>query len=127
MNSKTILIAVVAVFLALSAIGLMFGEEEPEETEPEGPTKMEQSFMTYMDQQGIGYGEVDIGDRVASVYVDPTTLTYNDLYNVTYTFTERMINSRDSVDVTVFVYDNMSYQQLAKGGYDMDSGRIVVE
>ncbi|KXS46218.1 MAG: hypothetical protein AWU58_737 [Methanohalophilus sp. T328-1] len=127
MNSKTILIAVVALFLALSVIGLMFGEDAPEETEPAEPTAMEQSFMTYMDQEGIGYGEVEVDGTVASVYVDPTTLTYNDLYNVTYTFTDRMINSQDSVHVTVFVYDSQSYQQLAEGGYDMDSGRIVIE
>lgn len=127
MNSKTILIAVVALFLALSAIGLIFGEDTPEQTEPDGPTPMEQSFMTYMDQEGIGYGEVEVDGTVASVYVDPSTLTYNDLYNVTYTFTDRMINSQDSVYVTVYVYDSQSYQQLAEGDYDMDSGRIVIE
>jgi hypothetical protein len=125
MNSKTILIAVVVVFLALSGIGLIFGDDTPDE--PTGPSEEEQIVMDYFDERNISYGEVETDDTMIAAYIDTEGLTSQDVYNAAYGLTDWKIAQEDSVYINVYLYDNYSKQQLAKGHYDGDSGRIVVE
>jgi len=125
MNSKTILAIVVVAFLALSVIGFVFGEDEP--SEPSGPSEEEQIVMNYFDEHNISYGEIETDDTMVSAYIDTAGLTADDVYNAAYDLTDWKIAQEDSVYVTVYIYNNATAQQLAKGHYDGDSGRIVVE
>jgi hypothetical protein len=125
MNSKTILIVVVVAFLALSMIGLIFGEDTPDE--PAGPSQEEQMVMEYFDEHNISYGEIETDDTMVSAYIDTQGLTSEDVYYAAYDLTDWKIAQEDSVYVTVYIYNNATAQQLAEGHYDGDVGRIVVE
>lgn len=125
MNSKTILIVIAVAFVALSGIGLIFGEDASDE--PAEPSEEEQIVMEYFDEHGISYGEIETDDTMVSAYIDTSGVSSEDVYNAAYSLTDWKIAQEDSVYINVYLYDNYSKQQLAKGHYDGDVGRIVVE
>ncbi|RSD34488.1 MAG: hypothetical protein CI953_820 [Methanohalophilus sp.] len=128
MSSKTILIAVVAVFLVLSAIGLIFGE--PEQEGPTEKEQIEQYTREYLATNNISYTGVEYHENSMSivVFVDPYEITTQQAEDLVYDATNYLQKETGGNDVVYTrIYETQTQRELVVGQYDPVFEEIEVE